>query len=75
MGEDTSEILDLIAAQMKVIEIARLKKSCRCCERWCSCPRPAVRYQAAWLAPASPSMPVSGLERLANRKLKTRYRA
>ncbi|CDX25009.1 hypothetical protein MPL3356_490055 [Mesorhizobium plurifarium] len=33
VGEDTSEILDMIAAQMKVIEIARLKKSCRCCEK------------------------------------------
>ncbi|MFK4772357.1 IS66 family transposase [Rhizobium sp. ZW T2_16] len=33
VDEDTSEILDMIAAQMKVIEIARLKKSCRCCEK------------------------------------------
>jgi transposase len=33
VGEDTSEILDMIAAQMKVIEVARLKKSCRCCEK------------------------------------------
>lgn len=33
VGEDVSEILDMIAAQMKVIEIARLKKSCRCCEK------------------------------------------
>ncbi len=33
VGEDASEILDMIAAQMKVIEIARLKKSCRCCEK------------------------------------------
>ncbi|MER8887795.1 IS66 family transposase zinc-finger binding domain-containing protein, partial [Mesorhizobium sp. M0816] len=33
VGEDVSEILDVIAAQMKVIEVARLKKSCRCCEK------------------------------------------
>jgi transposase len=26
-------MLDMIAAQLKVIEIARLKKSCRCCEK------------------------------------------
>ena len=28
VSEDVSEILDLIAAQMKVVQIARLKKSC-----------------------------------------------
>lgn len=33
VGEDASEILDMIAAQIKVIEVARLKKSCRCCEK------------------------------------------
>ncbi|MBX5082548.1 IS66 family transposase [Rhizobium lentis] len=33
VGEDVSEILDMIAAQMKVIEVSRLKKSCRCCEK------------------------------------------
>ncbi|MGF6178894.1 IS66 family transposase [Ensifer sp. 4252] len=33
VGEDASEILDMIAAQMKVIEVVRLKKSCRCCEK------------------------------------------
>lgn len=33
VGEDASEIPDMIAAQMKVIEVARLKKSCRCCEK------------------------------------------
>jgi|TARA_R100000935_G_scaffold57753_1_gene92457 transposase len=32
-GEDVSELLDMIAAQMKVIQIARIKKSCRRCER------------------------------------------
>ena len=33
VGEDVSEILDMIAAQMKVVQIARLKKSCRRCEK------------------------------------------
>ncbi|MER8461246.1 IS66 family transposase [Mesorhizobium sp. M1300] len=41
VGEDTSEILDLIAAQMKVIEIARFKKSCRCCEKMVQLPAPS----------------------------------
>ncbi|RJF86459.1 IS66 family transposase [Oleomonas cavernae] len=33
VGEDVSEILDYIAAKLKVVETARLKKSCRCCEK------------------------------------------
>ncbi len=33
VGEDTSEILDFIAAKLKVIETARLKTSCRRRER------------------------------------------
>jgi transposase len=33
LGEDVAEMLDLVAAQLKVIEMARLKKSCRQCER------------------------------------------
>ncbi|MCL4252088.1 MAG: IS66 family transposase [Anaerolineae bacterium] len=41
VGEDVSEILDMIAAQMKVIEIARLKKSCRCCEKMVQLPAPS----------------------------------
>ena len=40
-GEDVSEILDMISAQMKVIEIARLKKSCRCCEKMVQVPAPS----------------------------------
>ena len=39
--EDVSEILDMIAAQMKVIEVARLKKSCRCCEKMVQLPAPS----------------------------------
>jgi transposase len=41
VGEDMSEILDMIAAQMKVIEVARLKKSCRCCEKMVQMPAPS----------------------------------
>jgi transposase len=41
VGCDVSEILDMIAAQMKVVEIARLKKSCRCCEKMMQCPAPS----------------------------------
>jgi transposase len=33
VGEDVAEILELVAARLKVIETARLKKSCRCCEK------------------------------------------
>src|SRR6056297_433773 len=33
VGEDVSELIDMIAAQLKVIEIARVKKSCRRCEK------------------------------------------
>jgi transposase len=41
VGEDVSEMLDMIAAQMKVVEIARLKKSCRCCEKMVQVPAPS----------------------------------
>ena len=41
VGEDVSEILDLIAAQLKVVQIARLKKSCRRCERMVQMPAPS----------------------------------
>ena len=41
LGEDVSELLDMIAAQMKVIEIARIKKSCRRCERIVQEPAPS----------------------------------
>ena len=40
-GEDVSELLDMIAAQMKVIQIARIKKSCRRCERMVQEPAPS----------------------------------
>lgn len=41
VGEDDSEILDMIAAQMKVVQIARLKKSCRRCEKMVQVPAPS----------------------------------
>jgi transposase len=40
VGEDVSELLDLIAARLKVIEIARVKKSCRRCEKMVQEPAP-----------------------------------
>jgi len=41
VGEDVSEILDLVAAQLKVLQIARLKKSCRRCEKMVQEPAPS----------------------------------
>jgi transposase len=40
VGEDVSQILDMITARLKLIEVARLKKSCRCCEKMVQCPAP-----------------------------------
>nr|WP_244598842.1 IS66 family transposase zinc-finger binding domain-containing protein [Rhizobium tubonense] len=44
VGEDASEILDMIAAQMKVIEVARLKPAAAA-RRRCRRLRPAARYR------------------------------
>lgn len=41
VGEDVSELLDMIAAQMKVIQIAVIKKSFRRCERMVQEPAPS----------------------------------
>lgn len=41
VGEDVSELLDMIAAQMKVMQIARIKKSCRRCEKMVQEPAPS----------------------------------
>jgi len=41
VGEDVSELLDMIAAQIKIIEIARVKKSCRRCEAMVQEPAPS----------------------------------
>ncbi len=51
VGEDVSEMLDMIAAQLRVIEIARLKKSCRCCEKMVQSPAPSRPIPAAWRGP------------------------
>jgi transposase len=40
VGEDVSELLDLVAAQLKILQIARLKKSCRRCEKMVQEPAP-----------------------------------
>lgn len=41
VGEDASEMLDLVAAQLKVLRTRRLKKSCRRCERMVQQPAPS----------------------------------
>lgn len=41
VGEDVSDMLDMVAAQLKVVQIARLKKSCRRCERMAQIPAPS----------------------------------
>jgi len=41
VGEDVSELLEMIAAQLKVVEIARIKKSCRRCEKMVQVPAPS----------------------------------
>ncbi|KAF0170003.1 MAG: transposase [Caulobacteraceae bacterium] len=40
LGEDVSEMLDYIAAKLKVVETVRLRKSCRCCEKIVQAPAP-----------------------------------
>lgn len=40
VGEDVSQILEMITARLKLIEVARPKKSCRCCEKMVQCPAP-----------------------------------
>ena len=41
VGQDVAEILDFIAAKLKVIEVHRPKKSCRDCERMVQTPAPS----------------------------------
>lgn len=40
LGEDVSEILEFVAAKLKVVETVRLKKSCRRCEKIAQQPAP-----------------------------------
>ncbi|EDQ03413.1 hypothetical protein OIHEL45_16891 [Sulfitobacter indolifex HEL-45] len=51
VGEDVSELLDMIAAQMKVIQIARIKKSCRRCERMVQEPAPSRPISGSMAGP------------------------
>ena len=49
VGEDISKLVELIAARLEVIETARPKKSCRCCEKIVQAPlpsKPIARSQA-----------------------------
>lgn len=41
VSEDVSEMLDMVVAQLKVLQIARPKKSCRRCERMVQAPAPS----------------------------------
>ncbi len=59
IGEDVSEILELISAKLKLIETARLKKSCRRCEKITQLPA-ASRRSAGKLSPGQfPDPPYS----------------
>ncbi|SFF78850.1 Transposase [Novosphingobium sp. CF614] len=40
VGEDVSEMLDIIAARIRVLQIARIKKSCRVCAKMAQVPAP-----------------------------------
>jgi transposase len=52
VGEDVSELLDMIVAQLKVIEIARVKKSCRCCEKMVQVPAPSRPIPGSMAGPS-----------------------
>ncbi len=52
VGEDVSEILDLIAAKLKVVETARQKKSCRRCEQITQPDAPSRPIPRAMVGPA-----------------------
>lgn len=51
VGEDVSDILELIAARLKVIETARLKKSCRRCEKITQLPAPSRPIPRSMVGP------------------------
>ncbi len=52
VGEDVAEILDFIAARLKVVEIHRPKKSCRDCERMVQTPAPPRPIPRGMAGPA-----------------------
>ena len=45
LGEDINELLDYVSAKLKVLQIARLKKSCRLCEKIVQPPAPSTPIQ------------------------------
>jgi transposase len=51
VGEDVSEILELISARLKLIETARLKKSCRRCEKITQLPAPSRPMPRSMVGP------------------------
>ena len=51
VGEDVSEILELISARLKLIETARLKKSCRRCEKITQLPAPSRPIPRSMVGP------------------------
>jgi transposase len=52
VGEDVAEILDFIAAKLKVVEVHRPKKSCRDCERMVQTPAPRRPIPRGMASPA-----------------------
>ena len=52
VGEDVAEILDFIAARLKVVEVHRPKKSCRDCERMVQTPAPPRPIPRGMASPA-----------------------
>lgn len=42
LGEDINELLDYVSARLKVLQIARIKKSCRVCEKITQPPAPST---------------------------------
>jgi transposase len=52
VGEDVAEILDFIAARLKLVEIHRPKKSCRDCERMVQTPAPPRPIPRGMAGPA-----------------------
>jgi transposase len=52
LGEDLSEVLEFVAAKLKVIETRRPKKSCRLCERIVQEPAPSRPIRRGMAGPA-----------------------
>lgn len=52
VGEDVAEILDFVAARLKVVEVHRPKRSCRDCERMVQTPAPPRPIPRGMAGPA-----------------------